>query len=122
MIQQAQAFLAHAKAQDLPLEIVLRDRDDKYRPSFDLAFKDAGVRVKPVGYRAPNMNAYVERFLQAIEQECLDQFIVFGTEHFDHLCKEYLEHYHTERLHQATKIRKSTPPSRCRARRALGRL
>jgi hypothetical protein len=61
----------------------------------------AGVRVTKVGYRAPNMNAYVERFVQAIEQECLDQFIVFGTEHFDHVCKEYVEHYHTERPHQA---------------------
>jgi putative transposase len=47
------------------------------------------------------MNAYVERFVQAIQQECLDQFIIFGTEHFDHVCKEYMEHYHAERPHQA---------------------
>ncbi len=59
------------------------------------------MRVTKVGYRAPNMNAYVERFVQAIEQECLDQFIVFGAEHFDHVVSEYVEHYHTERPHQA---------------------
>jgi putative transposase len=59
------------------------------------------------------MNAYVERFVKAIQQECLDQFIIFGTGHFDRVCKEYLEHYHTERPHQAMEnvplIRSSLP-------------
>jgi hypothetical protein len=101
MTEQAQAFLAQAKAQNLPV-VVLRNRDSKYTAaSFDNKLKAAGVRVTKVGYRAPNMNAYVERFVQAIEQECLDQFIIFGTGHFDHVCKEYVEHYHTERPHQA---------------------
>ena len=54
-----------------------------------------------VGYRSPNQNAYVERFVQAIERECLDKFIVFGREHLDHVCREYVEHNHTERPHQA---------------------
>src|SRR2546430_7496538 len=30
MKAQADAFLAHAKTQDLPVEVVLRDRDSKY--------------------------------------------------------------------------------------------
>ena len=54
-----------------------------------------------MAFRSPNMNAYVERFVQAIEHECLDRFIVFGQEHLDHVCGEYVEHYHTERPHQA---------------------
>jgi putative transposase len=78
------------------------DRDSKYTAAaFDDQLEAAGVRVTKVGYRAPNMNAYVERFVQAIQQECLDQFIIFGAKHFDHVCKEYVEHYHTERPHQA---------------------
>jgi hypothetical protein len=31
----------------------------------------------------------------------LDRFIVFGQEHLDHVCREYVEHYHAERPHQA---------------------
>ncbi len=46
------------------------------------------------------MNAFVERFVQSIKQECLDHFIVFGTQHMDYLCREYVEYYHTERPHQ----------------------
>ena len=47
------------------------------------------------------MNAYVERFIQSIQQECLDKFVVFGREHMDHLVSEYVEHYHHERPHQS---------------------
>ena len=84
MKEQADEFLAHAKAQDLPVEVVLRDRDSKYTAaSFDDRLERAGVRVTKIGFRAPNMNGYVERFVQAIQQECLDRFIIFGTEHFD---------------------------------------
>jgi len=54
-----------------------------------------------MGFRSPNLNAYVERFVQAIEHECLDKFIVFGQEHLDHVCGEYVQHYHLERPHQA---------------------
>src|SRR5258706_15799362 len=64
-------------------------------------FLRGGATVKVVGFRSPNQNAYVERFVQAIERECLDKFIVFGREHLDHVCREYVEHYHVERPHQA---------------------
>jgi putative transposase len=47
------------------------------------------------------MNAYVERFVQSIQQECLDKFIAFGREHLDHLISEYTTYYHYERPHQA---------------------
>jgi putative transposase len=56
--------------------------------------------VKVLAYRSPNTNAYVERFVQAVQQECLDKFIAFGREHLDHLLEEYAEHYHRERPHQ----------------------
>jgi len=39
--------------------------------------------------------------VQAIQQECLDQFIAFGTEHLDLLCREYQTYYETERPHQS---------------------
>jgi putative transposase len=47
-----------------------------------------------------NTNAYVERFVQSIQQECLDKFIAFGTDHLELLCREYLEHYETKWPHQ----------------------
>jgi len=46
------------------------------------------------------MNAFAERFVQSIKQECLDHFVVCGMQHMDVLCREYLEYYHTEWPHQ----------------------
>ena len=59
--------------------------------------------VRMLAYRSPNLNAYVERFVQSIQQECLDHFLIFGQKHFDYLVREYVEHYHTERPHQGLK-------------------
>jgi putative transposase len=62
--------------------------------------KDAGVDAKRLAIRAPNTNAFVERFIQTLQVECLDHFLVFGEKHLDYLVREYVEHYHTERPHQ----------------------
>jgi len=50
---------------------------------------------------SPNTTAYVERFVESIQKECLDHFVAFGPEHMDYLIQQYVEHYHTERPHQA---------------------
>jgi putative transposase len=97
---QATAFLADAKAKGLEAGVVLRDRDGKFGGEFDRVLEASGARVKVLAVRSPNTNAYVERFVQAIGQECLDKFIAFGTGHLDLMCREYLEHYETERPHQ----------------------
>ena len=78
----------------------MRDRDDAFSLAFDEALRRRRVRVMPVPFRAPNTNAYVERFVQSIKQECLDHFLVFGLRHFEYLCSEYLTYYLTERPHQ----------------------
>jgi putative transposase len=100
LLEQAGAFQSHLKEQDMECNLLMRDRDSKFYKSFDGKFSDESRVVKLSEVRAPNMNAFVERFIQSIQQECLDHFIAFGRNHFDYLCQEYVEHYHTERPHQ----------------------
>ena len=47
------------------------------------------------------MNPYAESWVSRTRAEVLNHFIVFGEQHFDYLVTEYVEHYHTERPHQA---------------------
>ncbi len=56
--------------------------------------------MKRLAIRAPNTNAYVERFVQSVKQQCLDHFPLCGPEHMDHLVHEYVAHYNHERPHQ----------------------
>ena len=69
----------------------------------DIIFAQEGedAEVKRVGPRAPNMNAYAERWVQTLRQECLDHFLVLGAGPLGHLVKEFVAQYNEERPHQA---------------------
>ena len=101
MEQQARAFLDHAAAEQLPCTIVTRDYDGKFSKAFDQVFKERSIQVNPVGPQAPNLNAFIERWIQSLQQEALDHFICFGKEHFDHIVSEYVQYYLGRRPHQA---------------------
>jgi putative transposase len=100
MTAQANAFLAHAEQQNLRFETIIRDRDGKYTSDFDRIFQKRGIAAKPVGARAPNLNAFVERWVQSLKHEALNHFVVFGLAHFDHVVREIVDYYHDCRPHQ----------------------
>jgi putative transposase len=100
MKAEALAFLDHTNGQQLGCSIVMRDYDGKFSAAFHQMFKDRAIRVKPVGPQAPNLNAYVERWIQSLKYEALNHFIVFGKEHFDYIVSEYVAYYHDCRPHQ----------------------
>jgi putative transposase len=60
----------------------------------------AGVRVVQTPIQAPNANAYAERFVRSIREECLDRLIVFGERRLRHVIDQFMTHYHGERNHQ----------------------
>jgi putative transposase len=121
MIEQAEAFIKHTQDQKLPCKIVMHDNDGKYSKPFLEVFKKAKINPHRTAFRSPNTVAFVERFVQTIQQECLDHFVVFGHEHMDVLCSEFRDHYHLERPHQgleneliqkpSTRKRKKTEPN-----------
>ena len=100
MQQQAAAFLKQSKAEKLGAVTLMHDRDCKFTADFDRALARAGVRVQRTAIRAPNTVAFVERFIQTVQQECLDHFVIFGQRHMNYLCAQFVEHYHGERPHQ----------------------
>lgn len=100
MREQATAFLSHVEAEGMQADFVIRDRDGMFVKDFEQPLKDSGIDIKVVSARAANMNAFVERWIQSIKHECLDNFIVFGEDHFNYLISEYVDYYLTVRLHQ----------------------
>jgi putative transposase len=99
--RQTSAFLQECRENlESPL-LVIRDNDARFRGRFHQALaahQAQGIRLRMC---SPNLNAYAERFIQTLQRECLDHFVVFGCKHMDYLMKEFVEHYHTERPHQA---------------------
>ena len=65
---------------------------------------------------APNLDAFAERWVLSIRQECLDHFVVFGEEHLRLLVFSYLQFYNERRPHQGVgnvplKVVADEPPS-----------
>jgi len=63
--------------------VLTRDRDMKFGKAFDGALRGTGITPVRLPHRAPNLNAHVERFIQSVQNECLNRFIVMGTGHLD---------------------------------------
>jgi putative transposase len=76
------------------------DRDRKWSGEVRRLLNDAGLRVVQTPLQAPNANAYAERFVRSIKQECLDRMIPLGERHFRRAVAEFVAHYHHERNHQ----------------------
>ena len=84
-------------------------------------------RIEPLVLpaRSPNLNAYAERWVRSVKEECLSKVILFGERSLRRALSEYVEHYHAERNHQGkdnvllfprdTSVRR-TGPVQCRER------
>jgi putative transposase len=80
--------------------VLICDRDAKWSASVRERLIEAGIRVVQTPYQAPNANAYAERFVRSIKEECLDRIIPIGAGHFQRAGTEFVAHYHRERNHQ----------------------
>jgi transposase InsO family protein len=80
--------------------VLVCDRDRKWSDEVRRQLQDAGIRVVLTPARARNANAYAERFVRSIKEECLDRLIPMGEAHLRRALAEYVEHYHAERNHQ----------------------
>ena len=50
--------------------------------------------------RSPNLNAYAERWVRSVKEECLSKVILFGERSLRRALSEYVEHFHAERNDQ----------------------
>ena len=79
---------------------LLHDRDPKYTQSFRQIIEAGGVKPLRLPQRSPNLNAYAERWVKSVKDECLSKLILFGEASLRRALREYLVHYHQERNHQ----------------------
>jgi len=79
---------------------LIHDRDPLYTSVVADILTSAGIQPIRLPPRSPNLNAYAERFVRSIKEECLNRVVPLGDGHLRLLTREYVEHYHCERNHQ----------------------
>lgn len=91
---------------------LIHDRDPLYTGEFLGLLAAVGIESVKLPPRAPNLNAYAERFVRTIKESCLDQMIFFGEESLRGAIHEFVVHYHQERNHQGLENRLIIPMER----------
>jgi hypothetical protein len=76
------------------------DRDSKFCPSFRRLIRLAGIKPITLPPMSPHLNAYAERYLRSVKEECLSRIIPFGEEGLRQALTEFVTQYHEERDHQ----------------------
>ena len=79
---------------------LIHDRDTKFTDSFRAIVKSGQVEPLKLPARSPNLNAFAERWVKSVKEECLSKLILFGEASLKRILREYLVHYHVERNHQ----------------------
>jgi putative transposase len=79
---------------------VLHDRDAKYCKAFDDLLASEGVKCLRLPPRSPNLNAFSERWVRSVKEECLSKLVLFGERSLQRALTEFMAHYHSERNHQ----------------------
>lgn len=100
----------------LDKKFLILDRDGKFAPEFQAVLKDAGVEPLLLPPKSPNLNAFAERFVRSIKEECLDNLIFFGEPMLRETILSYVEHYHAERNHQGLDNKLIDPAARPKVR------
>jgi transposase InsO family protein len=94
---------------------VLHDRDVKFCSEFRETLAAGGVKCLRFPARSPNLNAFAERWVRSVKEECLSKLILFGEAALRRALTQFQEHYHTERNHQGKGTLCYSPaPRNCR--------
>jgi putative transposase len=79
---------------------LLHDRDTKITRSFRAIVGSGKVEPMVLPAQSPNLNAYTERWVRSVKEECLSKVILFGERSLRRMLSNYVDHFHAERNHQ----------------------
>ncbi len=122
MTQQARQMVWLLHERPAPMRFLIHDRDKKFSAVFDTVLRSEGIKVIQTPVKAPNANAYAERWVRSVRQECLDKLLVINAVHLRRVMRDYVQYYNTARPHQGIAQRMPVPtlvsdargPIRCR--------
>jgi putative transposase len=120
--QQARQVMWELADREPGIRFLIRDNDKKFTESFDTVFRAEGMDVIPTPYRAPNANAFAERWIRSAREECLDKLLIINQAHLRRVIREYMAFFNTARPHQGLEQQipvprityENTGPVRCR--------
>jgi putative transposase len=98
--QVARIFATEREEAGRSFRFLVRDRDTKFTSSFDTVLASIGIEAIKTPVRSPRANAYAERFVRTVREDCLNHFLIFDRRHLESVLAEYVRHYNRARPHR----------------------
>ena len=98
--QQARQLVWNLKDYSQDMAFLIHDNDKKFPSSFDILFSSEGIEIVHTPYQASRANAFAERWVRSVREECLDPLLILNESHLRRVLKEYGEYYNHARPHQ----------------------
>lgn len=74
--QQARNLVMHVGEQERSFRLLIHDRDRKLSRAFDEVFRSEAIEVIRTPIQAPNANAFAERWVRTVRNDCLDRILI----------------------------------------------
>ena len=102
--QQARNLLMHLDDRKQSFRFLLHHRDSKFGGGFDQILRSEGMTIVRTPVRAPNANAYAERWVGTLRRECLDRILIVNRRQLEHVLRVYAAHYNRHRPHRSLSL------------------
>jgi len=100
MLQIGRNLLDEADGALAGKKYLIVDRDTKYAQRFREFVEEGGTGVIRLPPLSPNLNAFAERFVRSIKEECLGKMILVGQASLRRALGDDMTHFQEERNHQ----------------------
>jgi putative transposase len=98
--QQARQMVWDLEQHEPAIRFLIRDNDTKFTVAFDTVFRSEGIDIIRTPYRAPNANAFAERWVRTVREECLNKLLIINQAHLRRVMQEFVAYHNTARPHQ----------------------
>ena len=112
--QQARQFAWSFTGRATPARVLIHDRDSKFSRDFDDVSRSESVEIIRTPFRAPQANAFAERWVGTVRRDCLDWLLISSRRQLERVLRIYIDHYNTHRPHRALGLTPPTPGPRLR--------
>src|SRR6266581_2863262 len=79
-----------------------------------------GMTIVRTPVRAPNANAYAERWVSTLRRECLDRILIVNRRQLEHVLRVYAAHYNRHRPHRSLSLQPPDESASAAARAPAG--
>jgi len=120
--QQARNLLMLLADRKQSFRFLLHDRDSKFSAGFNEVFRSEGMKIVQTPIRAPNANAYAERWVGTLRRECLDRTLIVNRRQLEQVLRVYTAHYNCHRPHRSLSLRPPDESASASVRAPAGRI